>query len=154
MSIRAPPPFLRINSVNGLNLASENLSFTVLAAVMLNLRNDPVYIGNFYFSINAVPPFYKESKVARDFKKAFYTETIFNEWKNGQKENSISYQDFATTKIFDGYTVLRSEDDRKAVLTSEQTGRRPGKYNLVVRTDDIGILHDFLNYTSYVNKCG
>jgi LPS O-antigen subunit length determinant protein (WzzB/FepE family) len=131
--------------------------FVVLGGVTIHLTSDPVYKTKLHFSIDTLPPFYleardNEARAALDLKKMFYNITIFNEWKNNQKDVEIVYEDFSMTENFKGFTLSKNKYDRMALLVAEKVGNKKGIYFLSVNSNRMNLLDNFFNYINYVNK--
>ena len=131
--------------------------FAVLGGVTIHLRSDTVYKTKLQFSIDTLPPFHleardNEARAALELKKMFYNITIFNEWKNNQKDVEIVYEDFSMTENFKGFTLSKNKYDRMALLVAEKVGDDKGVYFLSVNSNRMNLLDDFFNYINYVNK--
>jgi LPS O-antigen subunit length determinant protein (WzzB/FepE family) len=54
---------------------------SVLIAGCFLLIKTPEYESRLKYNVDTLPPFYEADKALNDFKKMFYSKTVFEEWK-------------------------------------------------------------------------
>ena len=119
---------------------------------------DPYYESTASFSINLVPPTQNYEikknkikididKIKYDFENILYSKNIFNEWKDFNKNASISYDDFTNTIKIDDI-LFTKEDDEKLI---EFVSTRIGKNYFIIKSGNILHLNDYHSYLEYIN---
>ncbi|WP_443643460.1 Wzz/FepE/Etk N-terminal domain-containing protein [Candidatus Levibacter sp. Uisw_134_01] len=127
------------------------ISAIVAIAVLLGggflLQKDAKYESKLIFSLNTIPPFYKNNKIKTDFRTKFYSVSVFEEWKQNNSNISIKFEDFSTNVVVDGFVLSKNEGQMLATLVSEKRG-----YSFVlVKSNQIPVLDDFFEYASHIN---
>lgn len=138
------------------------ISMFVAISVLLGssiyfLFNDVLYETKFIYSVDTKPHFYKTNRVLKDFEKNFYSKSVFNGWKEINSNKSLIFEDFNVTKVVDGFELLKSKNERLVLLGSENKkitfdGDTVGTYFIIVRSNNLLLLDDFLNYVHYINE--
>ena len=106
------------------------------------------YTSKMTYSENIVPAFYDQGKVSADFKKMFFSETLFEEWKKNSNSSTLVFQDFSNSKIVDGFILKKNETEQLAKLDFD---KNIGSF-ILVRTKHLPTIDDFYKYANYINK--
>ena len=124
---------------------------TVLIGAAYGYLKEPEYESKLMYQADSLPPFYDSHDkeiLMKDFKKLFYTESLFNNWKKNNSSSSLLYSDFSQTQVFKGIIISKHEDRRIAILEHDN---QIGSY-ILIKTDQLALLNDFYNYADYVNN--
>ena len=131
---------------NGKWLISAFVAIAVLLGGGFLLSKDALFESKLIYSVNTIPPFYKDTKVSTDFKQKFYSNSVFKDWKESNSNASIVFEDFSATEVVDGF-VMSKDGGQLATLASEKKGR----FFVLVKSDQLPILDDFFKYTTHIN---
>lgn len=112
------------------------------------------YSAKIFYSVDTIPYFFNENKVLNDFKEKFFSESVFNDWKNKNNGDvSIGFDDFKITKIVNGYEISKNEGEK---LVTFVTGKKivsssPLSF-ISIKTNELSTLDEFFTYANYINK--
>lgn len=129
------------------------ISFFVLAflfglILQIYQKKTPSYQSKMFFYSTNPPPYSNDKKIIlKDFKKMFYTEEIFNDWKKDNKNISLIFNDFALTEKIDGVTISKDQDEQLATMLKVS-----GQDFLLIKTNKLSLLNDFFKYSIYVHN--
>jgi len=123
------------------------VTFVILAVLCGSgyiLSTTPVYESKIHIGINTTSSFYDLKTAPKDFKKKFYSKSIFDEWK---KENptSIVFEDFSKVKDIDGYSMKNNNSIAKFIR------KKKTRSYISVNSLELSVLNDFYEYTNYIN---
>ena len=129
---------------DGKNLIFMFVTLAVLSGAAYIFFSTPVYESKIYIGINTTSSFYDLKTAPKDFKKKFYSKSMFDEWK---KENptSIVFEDFSNVKYINGYAMKNT--DRVATFIRKKKTRS----YISIDSVELSILNDFYKYTNYIN---
>ena len=128
-------------------LISAFITIAILLAGSFLLIKEPVYESKLVYDVDTVPPFYNNAKAFSDFRKMFYDQSVFENWKGDHRGSDLVFDDFSNTEVFEGFVISRDEDDLLAELTSE---KNTGSF-VRVRANPLALLNDFHTYASHIN---
>ena len=127
------------------------ISVFVAIALLLGsgflLLKDAVYESKLNYSVDTISPFYEANKVSTDFQNKFYSESVFEEWKQNNSNASLVFEDFSATEVVNGFVLSKDEDERLATLASEKNG---GQF-VLVKSNQLPIIDDFFEYATHIN---
>ena len=129
-------------------IISAFVAITVLLGGTYIAQKNDVYQARLMYSINTIPPFYERSKVTIDFQQKFYSNKIFNDWKEIDSNASLVFEDFSITEIIDGYVLSKNPGSQLATLMEE---KKEGFF-VLIKSNQLKILDDFFKYAEYINK--
>lgn len=104
-----------------------------------------VYESKISIGINTNSSFYDLKSVSKDFKKKFYSQPIFEEWKR-DNPTSISFADFSLVREFNGYPMANKQ--RLATFVRK---KKTNSY-ISVNSLKLSVLNDFYKYANYINN--
>ena len=110
------------------------------------LSKDPTYESNIFYTVDTLPPFYSVEKVSADFKKRFYSISVFKEWKKSNSKTPLEFDDFSLKQVVDGFVLSKGEGEL-ATLSRQKNGDT----FIAIKTNKLRILDDFFKYSQYVN---
>ena len=128
-------------------LISAFVAIAVLLGGAFLLSKDAVYESKLIYSVDTIPPFYKENKVSTDFQKKFYSVSVFEEWKKNNGDTSLVFDDFSETEVVDGFVLSKDEGAQLATIASEKKG---GSF-VLVKSNQFPLLDDFFKYATHIN---
>ena len=128
-------------------LISAFVAIALLLGSGFLLLKDAVYESKLIYSVDTIPPFYSEDRVATDFQNKFYSVSVFEEWKQNNSNTSLVFEDFSATEVVDGFVLSKNEDEQLARLASEKNG---GSF-VLVKSNQLPILDDFFEYATHIN---
>ena len=111
------------------------------------LLKDAAYESKLIYSVDTIPPFYKEGKTSNDFQNKFYSVSVFEEWKQNSSDTSLVFEDFSATEVVDGFVVSKDENERLATLVSN----RKGATFVLIKSNQLPILDDFFKYAFHIS---
>lgn len=114
--------------------------------VRLN-KEDPLPASKLIYSVDTIPTFHNAEKVIADFRKKFYSVSVFEDWKKNNSNEPLVFEDFSPTVIVDGFVLSRDEGDRLVTLVSHSEG---GIF--LVRTNSLLTLNSIFEYANHVNR--
>ena len=106
---------------------------------------EPLYESKLVYSVDTLPPFYSKEKALTDFKKRFYSSTIFKDWKKSNANTPLVFKDFSLTEVVNGFVLSRREGEQLATISSE-------KGFILLKTNQLPVLDGFFKYSEYVNR--
>jgi len=125
--------------------------FTLLLGATYGYFKEPEYESKLIYQVDSLPPFYdthnKEIPM-KDFKKLFYTQRLFDDWKKNNKDSLLLYRDFSQSQTIEGVMISKHENKRMAIMEIDD---QLGAY-ILIRTDKLRLLNDFYNYADYINN--
>ena len=130
-------------------LISVFVAIAVLLSGSFLLLKDAVYESKLIYSIDTLPPFIEENKdkASTDFQNKFYSVSVFDEWKQKNTNTTLVFEDFITTKVVDGFVMLKNEGEQLATLVSA----KKGDSFVLVKSNQLPILDDFFEYATHIN---
>jgi hypothetical protein len=144
--------FFEILWVNKWVISTFILTTLMIGSVFLFFK-EPVYESRLTYSTNNTPPFYESDKVSSDFKRKFFSKSVFKDWKNNNGKTSLEYEDFSNTQIIDGFTLSKDENNLLAKVTSNKNKFGLFAHGLIIlKTDQYSLLKDFYKYSDFINK--
>ena len=108
----------------------------------------PLYESKLFFSVDTLPPFYTNDNALTDFHKKFHSINVFENWKKRGGNISITFEDFITTKVVDGFVLSRDKSQRLATLVLTERGDS----FVLVKSKQLPVLEDFFKYANYINE--
>jgi LPS O-antigen subunit length determinant protein (WzzB/FepE family) len=111
---------------------------------------DAVYESKLIFSVDTIPPFYEADMASIDFKKKFYSVSVFEKWKQNNSNTSLVFEDFSDTEVVDG--ILLSKKKNKQLATLELSSVKKDDSFVLVKSNQLPILDDFFKYAHHINK--
>ena len=129
-------------------LISKFIVITVLLGGSLIFFSNSVYESKISYSVDTIPPFYSDVKVLTDFKKKFYSESIFKSWKKSNSNNLLEFEDFSTTKLVNGFVFSKNKSQQMALVDQKNKGTS----YIIINTVQYSILDDFFNYAEHVSE--
>ena len=134
--------------LDGKRVISAFVAIAVLFASSFIYFKDPVYESEISYSINTLPPFYNKEKALGDFKKKFYSKSVFEDWKKSKGDISLTYEDFTDTEIIDGFLLTKESDEQLATLV---TGKKDKTF-IKIKSNELSILNYFFEYASKISE--
>ncbi len=129
-------------------IISSTVAISILLGCCYLFLKDAVYESKLYYSIDNLPPFYEQNKVAGDFKKNFYTKSRFEDWKKSYSNASLVFEDFSATEVVDGFVLSKGKNKQLARMGKV----RKGPYYIIFKTNKLNILDEFFKYANHVNR--
>ncbi|MGB0208095.1 MAG: Wzz/FepE/Etk N-terminal domain-containing protein [Candidatus Puniceispirillaceae bacterium] len=129
-------------------LISTFTAFFILLGVGYSFSINKAYESKLIYSAGTIPPYYDNDKTFNDFKKMFYSASIFEKWKQSNVNSSIVFEDFSATEVVDGFILSKNEINQLATLKSE---KKRGSF-VLVRSNQLDILNDFYNYALFISR--
>lgn len=125
---------------------------SILISSFYYFNNKQIYESKIRYSVNSLPPKenYSDGKVhkievenaRRNFKKIFYTENVFNEWKQKNSISSINYEDISNiTKIND--RIFAKEAGSLLVHIDK---------DIDIKSRNINVVNDLYHYSLHINE--
>lgn len=108
----------------------------------------PLYESKLFYSVDTLPPFYSNNNALTDFDKKFHSINIFENWKKRDGNISITFEDFTTTKVVDGFVLSKDKSQRLATLVLKKSGDS----FVLVKSKQLPVLDDFFKYANYINE--
>ena len=136
-------------------LITAFVAIAVLLGGSFILLKDAEFESKIFYSVDTLPPFYekdKGSKASADFNNKFYSVSVFEEWKQNNSNTTLLFEDFRATKVVDGFVLSKNEDDKLVTLEYEKKGGSKGSSFVLIKSNQLPILDDFFEYTTYINE--
>ncbi len=129
---------------DGKNLIFIFVTLAVFIGSIYIFSSTPVYESKIHIGINTTSSFYNLKTAPKDFKKKFYSESVFEAWK---KDNPtlINFKDFSKVREIDGYPMRNIE--RLATFVRKKKGRS----HISVNSLELSVLNDFYKYANHIN---
>ena len=108
---------------------------------------DTVYESRINFSVDLIPPNYKESNLTSDFKKEFYSKDNFKNWKNLNVSSSLNFKDFNKLKKINKL-VLSTKNE--SLLKFKDV--KKGSSYISINSKEIKKINEIFEYATYVSK--
>lgn len=133
----------------GKNIIFSFIFFILILAFIFISISEPVYESKIIYESDSVPPYYDNSiRPSRDFQKLFYTQSVFDVWKDNNKASLLVFEDFNPTQVIDGIVFSKHEDKLTAIHEKDQ---EIGSY-ILIRSDQFTLLDDLFKYANHVNN--
>ena len=127
------------------------ISISVAIAVLLSgcflALKDAVFESKLIYSIDTIPPFYSKDRAKTDFKKKFYSVSVFKDWKQNNSNTSIVFEDFSMTQVIDGYVLSKDKSKQLVELASKKQ-----VLFVLVKSNKLPILDEFFRYALHINS--
>ena len=137
-------------------IISTFVSIAILLCGAYLLVKDAVYESKLFLSVDgSVPligrtvnlkPF--EQKFYIDFQKKFYSEKLFEEWKENNSNTSLVFEDFNMTEVVDGFVFSKRKADQLATFEL----KRAGNTFILVKSNLLPLVIDVFRYSNYINE--
>ena len=116
--------------------------------------NNVKYESQLNYSIDIPPPFSSASQFYLDFEKMFFSKSIFDEVKLNYPEMTLSYEDLIKTKIVNGFTFSKKENELLVTFERIKEGPRvtTGRTFINVKTNQPSLLKNLFTYANHINK--
>jgi hypothetical protein len=110
-----------------------------------------LYESKLFFSVDRLPPFHNDNHALTDFYKKFHSINVFENWKKRDGNVSITFEDFSTTQVIDGFVLSKDESQRLATLMLKKRNKRDVSF-VLVKSNQLSVLDDFFKYAQYINE--
>jgi len=127
-------------------LISAFIAISVLLSGGFLLLKDPVYESKLIYSVNTNPPFSDANNVLTDFKKKFYSVSVFDEWKKNNSDSSLVYDDLSLLEVVDGFVLSKKEAELATLAFNNKDS-----YLILVKSNQLRILDDVFEYATFIN---
>ena len=128
-------------------LITGSIATFLAVAVGFLAVTQPVYESKLSYVASTIPPFYDKGKVSADFQKLFFSQSVFDNWKNDNPSSQIVFDDIRDTEVVDGYVLTKDEEELLATLSIEKTNES----FVVVRSNHLSTLNDVYGYADHIN---
>jgi len=132
---------------NGKWIISAFAAIAVLLGSGFLFLKDAQYVSKLRYSMDTIPPFYDKDQILNNFKKKFYSNSVFKEWKQNNSNTSIVFEDFSTTKMVDGFVFSKGENTSIVKFVSE---RGKGLF-VLIKSNELPLLDDIFKYLIHIN---
>lgn len=113
---------------------------------------EPVFESRIVFFEERFPPLHEnkadKKALIDDFERKFYSEIVFEQWKESNKKTPLSFEEISRTKDKDGFAFLKSRQDLLVVFKRVDGG----KQHISVNSDQPTLLDEVFKYTVHVNS--
>ncbi len=128
------------------------ISLFVLISILSGLSyyfiKDHVYQSKLYYEITNPPPFVQSKIIHNDLNNYFFSEKMFNKWKNiYTKKTSINYEEFLNTEILNGFVFQKRKDQLFIEFIQID-----GLHAISIKSKNLSMINDFFNYLNYINR--
>ena len=128
-------------------LISTTVAIAVLLGGGLVVIKDASFESRLFYKIDTIPPFYDSIKAKTDFKKKFFSASVFKDWKQNNSNTSIVFKDFSITQVIDGYVLSKDKSMQLVELTFDNNGVS----YLLIKSNQLPILNEFFRYALHIN---
>jgi LPS O-antigen subunit length determinant protein (WzzB/FepE family) len=118
----------------------------LLGGIFLSFQKTK-YESELFSSVDTTPPFYNDNKVLSDFKKKFFSVSVFKDWEKSKNNTLLKFEEFSSSEVVNGILLTKFEDDQLATI--EQYGE--GQFIVLIKSNQFSILDEFYQYAEYVN---
>jgi len=96
--------------------------------------------------VNTNPRFSDANNVLTDFKKKFYSVSVFDEWKKNNSDSSLVYDDLSLLEVVDGFVLSKKEAELATLAFNNKDS-----YLILVKSNQLRILDDVFEYATFIN---
>ena len=75
-----------------------------------------MYESELIYTIDTISTFYDGKKVSTDFQQKFYSNSVFEDWKESNGNVSLVFEEFSDNEAVDGFVLSKGEDEQLATL--------------------------------------
>ena len=127
------------------------ISLSIGVAYSLNIEKR--FESKVSLSLLTGPPLYKDINVIDDFKKYYFSSTVFQEWKLIHSDSKLELNNISNIKTIDGYELSKSKSEsliefRLLFNDSDLVGDPL----IFIKTNDLSILKDAYSYFQFINN--
>jgi len=98
--------------------------------------------------VGIVPPFYNNNIALKDFRIKFYSESVFEKWKQNNSNTPLTFEDFSSTQMLDGFILSKDEGEQLATFET----KTKEDFFVLIKSNQFPILDNFYNYATHVNR--
>lgn len=115
----------------------------ILGSIVVYIQPSGTYQAKLTYSQNLKPVYTSSNQVREDFKNLFYSQSVFDNWKENNKKNNISFDDL--------WAKVASENG-KEIYVKPNTKIKFKNLALIINSGEPNFINNILSYTRYVNK--
>tara|TARA_Y100000389_G_C17397822_1_gene483605 strand:+ start:173 stop:931 length:759 start_codon:yes stop_codon:yes gene_type:complete len=115
----------------------------ILGSIVVYIQPSETYQAKLTYSQNLKPVYASSNQVCQDFKNLFYSQSVFDNWKENDKKNNISFNDL--------WAKIASENG-KEIYVKPNTKIKFKNLELIINSGEPDFINNILSYTRYVNK--
>ena len=127
-------------------LISGFIAIALLLGSGFLLKKDPVYESKLIYSVGTIPPIYNANNVLNDFHNKFYSVSVFEKWKQENRNTSLVFGDFSDTEVVDGFLFSKNKDKQLATLHKTKDSSF-----ILVNSKQLPVLEDFFKYAIHIS---
>ena len=127
-------------------LISATAALAFLLSIGFIALKDPEFESKLIYSIDTIPPFYDQNRAKTDFKKKFFSLSVFKDWKQNNTNTSITFEDFSVTQEINGYVLSKDKREQFVELGSEKK-----VWFVLVKSNQLPVLDEFFRYALHIN---
>lgn len=101
---------------DGKQLISAFVAIAVSLGGSFLFFKDAVYESELIYTIDTISTFYDGKKVSTDFQQKFYSNSVFEDWKESNGNVSLVFEEFSDNEAVDGFVLSKGEDEQLATL--------------------------------------
>jgi len=116
---------------------------TILGSIVVYIQPHGSYQTKLTYSVNLKPIYTSPSQVSEDFKNLFYSQSVFDNWKENNKKNNI---------LFDDLWAKITSENGKAIYVKPNTKIAFKKFKIIINSTEKDFINNIVSYTRYVNK--
>ena len=136
------------------------IAISLLIAIIYLSIKTPSYESKMFYTVDILPPSVDtdlsadnvrmlSGNIRLDYEVLFYKKSLFDEWKNKNKNSSLTFQAISAVEEVNGIEFSRKSDDKLVAFIKPQRKSRPFYIN--ARTNDLSFLNNLYDYSNYVN---
>ena len=137
-------------------LISAFVAIAVLLGGGFLLLKDAVYQSKISLSLDSSVPLNKtqiklepfKQKFYIDFQSKFYTEKLFEDWKESNSNTSLVFEELSTTEVVDGFVLSKNEGVRLLSFELDKVGDT----FILVNTNRLPLVLDVFKYSNHINE--
>jgi len=116
------------------------------------LYKDTVYESKLVLSIESSVPNKNDKELDPyvDFKNKFYSEKIFENWKESNSNTSLVYEDISPTVVFDGFVISKDKADQLVGFKSDLKNVK--KTLIIIKNYQLPLVLDIFKYSNQINE--